>query len=185
MTSDYTSLFGGDREAKPDELCSCGDQAKVIFETAKFGDVGYCGVPHGGRMAGSDDAVTDKDAGDVVVLRSEVTCPSTIAERAEKVADQVYRAAMELAPTLEELAKLMCERENLWNALGYGDDQNDQFEQAIEPTGIDAAERLARSLMSWLEEALDAAKQREAYNDTGKVSGPWGGAVVRIEEVPA
>ena len=60
MTTNPTTIHGGDREAVPGELCSCGAQALVIFETAKFGDVGYCGIPHGGRMAGSDDAVTER-----------------------------------------------------------------------------------------------------------------------------
>jgi hypothetical protein len=33
------------RPARPGETCSCGRQAVVVYQTEKFGDVGYCGIP--------------------------------------------------------------------------------------------------------------------------------------------
>lgn len=41
------NLPDGQREARPDETCSCGLRAVVVYETARFGDVPHCGG-HGG-----------------------------------------------------------------------------------------------------------------------------------------
>lgn len=44
MTNDQTRHDEpGTRPAKPGEVCTCGASAEVIFETARFGDVPYCG----------------------------------------------------------------------------------------------------------------------------------------------
>ncbi len=44
-------VSGGRRPAKPSEVCTCGDPAKVVYETARFGDVGHCGVEHRGTFS--------------------------------------------------------------------------------------------------------------------------------------
>lgn len=35
----------GQRRARIGELCSCGGQAVIVYETAEFGDIAYCGQP--------------------------------------------------------------------------------------------------------------------------------------------
>ncbi|CAN5898250.1 hypothetical protein BH23ACT2_BH23ACT2_26210 [soil metagenome] len=40
----------GRRPARPGEVCTCGDPAVVVYETARFGDVGHCGVEHRGSF---------------------------------------------------------------------------------------------------------------------------------------
>jgi hypothetical protein len=37
------------RRAEPDELCTCGRPASVVFPTDEFGEVGWCGRADGGR----------------------------------------------------------------------------------------------------------------------------------------
>jgi hypothetical protein len=37
-----------ERPARPGELCECGRPAVVVYETERFGDVGWCGVSDGG-----------------------------------------------------------------------------------------------------------------------------------------
>ncbi|CAN5881591.1 hypothetical protein BH23ACT2_BH23ACT2_24270 [soil metagenome] len=41
----------GQRHARPGEVCTCGDPAVVVYETARFGDVGHCGVEHRGNFS--------------------------------------------------------------------------------------------------------------------------------------
>jgi len=38
---------GADRWAAPGEVCFCGLPARVIYETAGYGDIGYCGRSNG------------------------------------------------------------------------------------------------------------------------------------------
>jgi hypothetical protein len=40
------------RPAAPDEVCTCGRPARVVFLGGKFGDTGYCGRPDGGEREG-------------------------------------------------------------------------------------------------------------------------------------
>ena len=37
------------RPAEPGELCTCGRQARVVYITEKWGEVGHCGLSDGGR----------------------------------------------------------------------------------------------------------------------------------------
>lgn len=46
----------GTRPAKPGEVCTCGAPAEVTFETARFGDVPYCGGHPGGPEGGEGHA---------------------------------------------------------------------------------------------------------------------------------
>lgn len=51
--------MNGQRTAKPGETCTCGRPAVVVYETEKFGDVGYCGIPDGGQKRGGEQSGDD------------------------------------------------------------------------------------------------------------------------------
>lgn len=44
------SNYPTDRPARPGEKCGCGRPAVIVYVTEKFGDVGYCGIPDGGKQ---------------------------------------------------------------------------------------------------------------------------------------
>jgi hypothetical protein len=46
----FDGIGAGQRPARPGEVCTCGDPAVVVYETARFGDVGHCGVEHVGSF---------------------------------------------------------------------------------------------------------------------------------------
>lgn len=39
------------RGVRPGEKCKCGRPAVVVYITAHFGEVGYCGIPDGGARS--------------------------------------------------------------------------------------------------------------------------------------
>ena len=41
-----------ERPAAPEELCTCGRQAIVVYLGSAFGPTGYCGIPDGGEGTG-------------------------------------------------------------------------------------------------------------------------------------
>lgn len=38
-----------ERQAEPGERCTCGREARIVFVTERWGDVGWCGRSDGGR----------------------------------------------------------------------------------------------------------------------------------------
>jgi hypothetical protein len=47
-----SAAIADERPAEPGELCTCGRQAVVVILAERFGPVGWCGVPDGGRRGG-------------------------------------------------------------------------------------------------------------------------------------
>ena len=41
--------MGARRPAAPEERCTCGRQAVIVFVTDAWGEVGWCGLSDGGR----------------------------------------------------------------------------------------------------------------------------------------
>lgn len=77
MNEARTTRPGGastERPAWPDELCTCGRRAAVVFMTEEHGEVGYCGA-QGAREAGAEDLPrTVGDAMSRLRRTSGVTC---------------------------------------------------------------------------------------------------------------
>jgi hypothetical protein len=50
----------GDEWAGPDDRCSCGRPAIIVYLTEQFGRVGYCGIPNAKPLSGQrDDTVAE------------------------------------------------------------------------------------------------------------------------------
>lgn len=45
VSSGDANATGGERPARPGELCSCGNPAVTMYQTPEHGEVPYCGVP--------------------------------------------------------------------------------------------------------------------------------------------
>lgn len=89
-----------ERPAQPGETCDCGDPARTVYVTEKFGEVPSCGVQH-------------RSAERVVVI-PEVTIPATNAATAQRVRDLLD----EIGPALNELHAAALElREEYHQAL--------------------------------------------------------------------
>jgi hypothetical protein len=51
---------GGDEWAGPDDRCSCGRPAMIVYLTERFGRVGYCDIENAKPLSGRfDDPVVD------------------------------------------------------------------------------------------------------------------------------
>jgi hypothetical protein len=71
-----TPPCGGQDLPRPGELCKCGRPAITVYVTERFGRVGYCGIPDGGRRLPADAAVCP--CGSLMHLANDSgECPAT------------------------------------------------------------------------------------------------------------
>lgn len=59
---ELADLEPAERLARPGELCACGQPAVIVFYTARFGEIPYCGTGEGdvlGPPAAAGDATVE------------------------------------------------------------------------------------------------------------------------------